>query len=144
MERGCQHPSQAAKNMMNSCNIVSITGSLRDTYYFLRSGDGCGGCFAGCRSIGFCPGSSLGLSTGIAFRAFSMPHAAAPVLDWLAGVNFVDYFSAVDYWIAFGLLAFVGERMLVSGFNQNLEKIADDPARGLTLVILSLATSIYL
>ncbi|MCI5147082.1 MAG: manganese efflux pump [Candidatus Electrothrix sp. AR3] len=65
-----------------------------------------------------------------------------PVLGWLAGINFVASFSAIDHWIAFALLAFVGGRMLLSGLNQNLEEIAKDPSRGLTLVLLSLATSI--
>lgn len=65
-----------------------------------------------------------------------------PVIGWLMGVSFVSYFSAVDHWIAFGLLSFVGGRMIISGLNPNMESYANDPSRGLTLVMLSVATSI--
>ena len=65
-----------------------------------------------------------------------------PVLGWMAGVHFIDRFAAVDHWIAFALLAFVGGRMLFSGINPDQEAVAHDPSRGLTLVILSIATSI--
>lgn len=65
-----------------------------------------------------------------------------PVIGWLMGVSFVSYFSAVDHWIAFGLLSFVGGRMIISGLNPNVESYANDPSRGFTLVMLSVATSI--
>ena len=65
-----------------------------------------------------------------------------PVFGWLLGVSFVSYFSAVDHWIAFGLLSFVGGRMILSGLNPNMESYTNDPSRGLTLVMLSVATSI--
>ncbi len=66
-----------------------------------------------------------------------------PVLGWAAGVRFSGYFSAADHWIAFGLLAFVGGRMLKSGLSsEDGERMADDPSRGLTLLLLSIATSI--
>lgn len=74
---------------------------------------------------------------------FGLFQALMPVLGWLAGVNFAARFAAVDHWIAFGLLAFVGGRMLRNGFNAGHdENLASDPSRGLTLVLLSLATSI--
>jgi manganese efflux pump family protein len=65
-----------------------------------------------------------------------------PVIGWAAGVKFAASFAAVDHWIAFALLAFVGGRMLKEGFDPDQEKIADDPSRGLTLLLLSIATSI--
>jgi putative Mn2+ efflux pump MntP len=65
-----------------------------------------------------------------------------PVMGWLLGVSFVSYFSAVDHWIAFGLLSFVGGRMCLSGLNPDLESYSNDPSRGFTLVMLSVATSI--
>jgi len=66
-----------------------------------------------------------------------------PVLGWAAGVKLSGYFSAVDHWIAFALLAFVGGRMLLNGFSAaEEESIANDPSRGLTLILLSIATSI--
>ena len=65
-----------------------------------------------------------------------------PVIGWLMGVSFVSYFSAVDHWIAFGLLSFVGGRMIISGLNPNVESYENDPSRGFTLMMLSVATSI--
>lgn len=65
-----------------------------------------------------------------------------PVLGWFLGVGFVSYFKAVDHWIAFGLLAFVGVRMILSGLDKSETVIQKDPSRGLTMVMLSLATSI--
>jgi putative Mn2+ efflux pump MntP len=65
-----------------------------------------------------------------------------PVIGWLMGVSFVSYFSAFDHWIAFGLLSFVGGRMFISGLNPKIESYSNDPSRGFTLVMLSVATSI--
>jgi putative Mn2+ efflux pump MntP len=65
-----------------------------------------------------------------------------PILGWLAGMRFVSYFAAFDHWIAFGLLGFVGGRMLLSGFNADVETHRKDPSRGYTLILLSIATSI--
>jgi len=65
-----------------------------------------------------------------------------PVIGWLMGVSFVSYFSAVDHWIAFGLLSFVGGRMCIAGLNPDMGSYSNDPSRGFTLVMLSVATSI--
>lgn len=65
-----------------------------------------------------------------------------PILGWLAGSSVADYISSVDHWIAFGLLAFVGGHMVVSGFDRDGETAASDPSRGGHLVMLSVATSI--
>lgn len=65
-----------------------------------------------------------------------------PVLGWFLGVGFVSYFKAFDHWIAFGLLAFVGGRMVRAGFSDDQEAIVKDPSRGMTMVMLSIATSI--
>jgi manganese efflux pump family protein len=65
-----------------------------------------------------------------------------PVLGWLAGTTIAHYIAAFDHWIAFGLLAFVGGRMLWSGFHPDKEQKSNDPSRGLTMVLLSIAVSI--
>jgi len=64
-----------------------------------------------------------------------------PVIGWYAGTRLADFVGAVDHWIAFGLLIWVGGRMIRSGFRGS-ESVAGDPSRGMTLVALSLATSI--
>jgi len=65
-----------------------------------------------------------------------------PVLGWLAGMNVVRYISNYDHWVAFALLAFVGGRMIRSGFSRGDERTQADPSRGWTLVLLSIAVSI--
>ena len=65
-----------------------------------------------------------------------------PVLGWLAGATIVNYIAPYDHWVAFGLLAFVGGRMIWSGFHPEAEVKQIDPSRGWTLVLLSIAVSI--
>jgi putative Mn2+ efflux pump MntP len=65
-----------------------------------------------------------------------------PVLGWFAGTTIVRYISAYDHWVAFGLLAFVGGRMVWSGFHPEEGSQKNDPSRGWTLVLLSIAVSI--
>jgi manganese efflux pump family protein len=65
-----------------------------------------------------------------------------PVLGWFAGTTIIRYISGYDHWIAFGLLAFVGGRMVWSGFHPQVESQTSDPSRGWTLVLLSIAVSI--
>ena len=65
-----------------------------------------------------------------------------PVIGWFAGYSIAPLVSAVDHWIAFGLLVFIGSRMIREAFRPEAEKTVKDPSRGLTLVMLSVATSI--
>jgi putative Mn2+ efflux pump MntP len=65
-----------------------------------------------------------------------------PVLGWFAGATIERYIAAFDHWIAFGLLAFVGGRMVYSGLNPQEDASKSDPSRGWTLVLLSIAVSI--
>jgi putative Mn2+ efflux pump MntP len=64
-----------------------------------------------------------------------------PVIGWFAGSRIAPLVSAVDHWIALALLTFVGVRMIRSGLGSE-EELPRDPSRGLTLVVLSVATSI--
>jgi putative Mn2+ efflux pump MntP len=65
-----------------------------------------------------------------------------PVIGWLAGTTIERYIASFDHWIAFALLAFVGIRMIRSGFDPNGEPHKNDPSRGWTMVLLSIAVSI--
>jgi putative Mn2+ efflux pump MntP len=65
-----------------------------------------------------------------------------PIIGWLLGISFVSYFASIDHWIAFVLLGFVGGRMVLSGINPEAESYSKDPSKGLTMVMLSIATSI--
>ncbi len=74
---------------------------------------------------------------------FGLFQALMPIIGWLAGLSVLDYIAAWDHWIAFALLALVGGHMLKEAFDaEGEESSAGDPTRGLSLVLLSVATSI--
>ncbi len=63
-----------------------------------------------------------------------------PVIGWLAGLSFQDLIMGVDHWIAFGLLGFIGAKMIY-----DTTKSEDDKDENVTLyaaLILAVATSI--
>lgn len=65
-----------------------------------------------------------------------------PVLGWLAGTTVEPFIRNYDHWLAFGLLGFVGGRMIYSAVNNKEKAQRSDPSRGWTLVLLSIAVSI--
>jgi putative Mn2+ efflux pump MntP len=65
-----------------------------------------------------------------------------PILGWYLGIKILHIIAAIDHWIAFGLLTFVGGRMICAAILKREKLSIGDPSRGLTLVMLSLATSI--
>jgi putative Mn2+ efflux pump MntP len=65
-----------------------------------------------------------------------------PILGWSAGNTIASLIARFDHWVAMGLLAFVGGRMIRSGLDPHREAYPGDPSRGGTLVMLSVATSI--
>lgn len=65
-----------------------------------------------------------------------------PLVGGLLGSGVISYLDAFDQWIAFGLLLFVGGRMIWEGISQDVETTKKDPTRGMTMVMLSIATSI--
>jgi putative Mn2+ efflux pump MntP len=100
-------------------------------------------CFAVSLGVGTA-GTAVGLrSTFRLFFHFGLFQGGMTLLGWLAGKTVVGYIARVDHWVAFGLLAFVGVRMIRGGLQKAGEEPAiPDPSHGLTLVILSVATSI--
>lgn len=73
---------------------------------------------------------------------FGLFQAFMPILGWLAGLTIQRWIFAYDHWIAFALLTFVGGKMLYEAFHGDEEMENKDPTKGLTLVLLSFATSI--
>jgi putative Mn2+ efflux pump MntP len=74
---------------------------------------------------------------------FGLFQAMMPVLGWSAGLSIRGWIEAYDHWVAFGLLAFVAQGMLRAAFKkEKVEDVRKDPTRGLTMVMLSIATSI--
>lgn len=73
---------------------------------------------------------------------FGLFQALMPIGGWLVGMTVQKWIAAYDHWIAFALLVFVGGRMILEAFEEKSESNASDPTRGLTMVMLSVATSI--
>jgi putative Mn2+ efflux pump MntP len=80
---------------------------------------------------------ATGLIMAVSFGAFQ---AFMPVLGWLAGLSFIELISGFDHWVAFGLLAFIGGKMIYSARGSKEEKEAKLTVP--ILLILSVATSI--
>lgn len=74
---------------------------------------------------------------------FGLFQAMMPVIGWSAGLSFRDLIVRYDHWVAFVLLVFVAQGMLRDACKTGKERSeAKDPTRGLTMVILSVATSL--
>ncbi len=100
-----------------------------------------------CFAVSLCLGTN-GRANGhrpifrIAFH-FGLFQGLMAFLGWLAGSTILSLISRVDHWLVFGLLAFVGVRMIVESFSLDKEEdCCIDPTRGITLVVLALATSL--
>ncbi|MFP4193396.1 MAG: manganese efflux pump MntP family protein [Desulfosalsimonas sp.] len=96
-------------------------------------------------AVSVAAGTTGGLPKRAVFRLsfhFGLFQFMMPVLGWYAGSRIAPLISAVDHWVAFTLLLFVGFRMIKSGLYPESETVFRDPSRGLTLVMLSVATSI--
>jgi putative Mn2+ efflux pump MntP len=73
---------------------------------------------------------------------FGIFQALMPLIGWLAGLSFRDLFSGIDSWIAFGLLTFIGGRMIYQSFQEECEEKKFNPLDTYTLLGLAIATSI--
>jgi manganese efflux pump family protein len=80
--------------------------------------------------------SSIRLSFHFGLFQFLMP-----VIGWFLGSSVQSYIESVDHWIAFGLLTYIGIKMIIES-RRNHDKPKSNPSKGSNLVILSVATSI--
>jgi putative Mn2+ efflux pump MntP len=64
-----------------------------------------------------------------------------PVAGWLIGLSFQGIIMAVDHWIAFGLLVFIGAKMIYDGIKKEPEQKTFS-LKLHTLLVLAVATSI--
>ena len=76
---------------------------------------------------------------GLWFGGFQ---ALMPVLGYMVGVQFKEAITAVDHWIAFGLLAVIGWNMLREAMSGDEEEGDDGSLAPKAMVLLALATSI--
>lgn len=84
------------------------------------------------------PGAVLRLAGSFGLFQFAMPLAG-----WLAGRTVAGYIGRYDHWVAFLLLAVAGGKMIWESFRHETKRApSNDPTRGMTLLVLSVATSI--
>jgi len=83
------------------------------------------------------------LETGL---AFGIAQGVMPLFGWAAGALFMRWIEAVDHWIAFGLLGFLGVRMLWEAFSTDDDEsdAENNSSRSywMVLFIAAIATSI--
>lgn len=72
---------------------------------------------------------------------FGLFQAFMPLGGWLCTSWFAVYMEAYDHWIAFGLLAFLGAKMIREAFSAE-EHHHFDPSRLRVQLLLAIATSI--
>ena len=72
---------------------------------------------------------------------FGFFQAMMPLLGWLGISHFQAYMEAYDHWIAFGLLGFIGGKMVWECFGDE-EDQHFNPSKLRTQLLLAIATSI--
>ena len=73
---------------------------------------------------------------------FGSFQAVMPIIGWLAGLSLRDFISDIDHWIAFGLLSFIGLKMIYEAITMKEGDKAISPLNSSVLLMLSIATSI--
>lgn len=68
--------------------------------------------------------------------------AFMPLLGWLIGNSMKSLIEPIDHWIAFGLLAMIGGKMIFESFLNGEEREIKNPLQLKVILTLSVATSI--
>lgn len=76
--------------------------------------------------------------TGLFFGGFQ---AMMPLMGYLLGSQFKEYITAIDHWIAFGLLLIIGINMIRESRDEHCENFSDTFSLK-NMIVLSVATSI--
>jgi putative Mn2+ efflux pump MntP len=99
-------------------------------------------------AVAIATGIALGIVSGrqtfrLAFH-FGLFQFLMPVIGYLAGMSVEGYIKGYDRWVAFVLLGYIGGKMVYEGIRGGMAEGNDgkDPTRGMSLVVLSVATSI--
>lgn len=72
---------------------------------------------------------------------FGLFQAAMPFIGWLCTSYFRTYIESFDHWVAFGLLGFLGIKMVKESFGDEEER-QFNPCKLKTQIVLAIATSI--
>ena len=80
---------------------------------------------------------------GLFFGGFQ---ALMPLLGWSLGIQFEQYITSIEHWIAFSLLGFIGGKMIVEAVKPDDESVEvkemDPPLNIKEMFVLAIATSI--
>ena len=97
---------------------------------------------------------AVSLTAGVVMKPFRFANAlkvavwmalfqgGMPLLGWLLGREFISLIEDYDHWIAFGLLVFLGAKMIYEALFSGDEIECFSPTKTLTLIQLGVATSI--
>jgi Predicted membrane protein len=73
---------------------------------------------------------------------FGLFQGLMPLIGWVGMSFFSDALERWDHWIAFGLLGFLGIRMILSGIRSDEKQKHFDPTKFSTTLTMAVATSI--
>jgi manganese efflux pump family protein len=97
---------------------------------------------------------AVAVASGFAVRQLHVRHALAmagsfgafqafmPLLGWFCGMKLRGWITGIDHWVAFGLLTFIGGKMIVEAFEIEEAEKKTNPFALRVLLVLSVATSI--
>jgi putative Mn2+ efflux pump MntP len=73
---------------------------------------------------------------------FGLFQAIMPLIGWLGGIQLQELIKGIDHWIIFGLLTFIGAKMIYESFKIDSVEKTSDPLAINVLFLLSIATSL--
>lgn len=73
---------------------------------------------------------------------FGVFQAVMPIIGWVIGDVLKGYIAAIDHWVAFVLLGFIGITMIKESLSNEEDKEKKDMLEIKTLTLLAIATSI--
>jgi len=97
---------------------------------------------------------AVSISSGITIKQLKLRHALKiaaffgafqalmPLLGWMSGRGIRGFIAGIDHWVAFGLLAAIGCKMIYESFRIGSIETRTDPLNLRVLLVLSVATSI--
>lgn len=98
---------------------------------------------------------AVAVCRGLKMQKFNIKHTAVialffggfqalmPLIGWFLGKQFEKYITAVDHWIAFALLAFIGGKMIYDSFKQDDDDQGEKDIFNIKeIFVMAIATSI--
>ncbi len=97
---------------------------------------------------------AVSIASGIAIKDLKIKHsfiiaawfglfqAIMPLLGWIGGVKLQRFIMEIDHWVVFGLLLFIGSKMIYEAFQIESVEKRSNPMDLSVLFMLSIATSI--